>query len=707
MRTLLPLLLVAGLFAQTPEDTGVTLKSSSHEVLLDMVVRDKHERMVRNLRPEEVEVYENGVRQQVKSFRLVSGKDQLVYEHQQAAATKAGGGAPVAQSVRNISLVAIVFHSMSPRGRDFAREAALEFLNNELLPNTYVAVFSLDSSMNALQAFTNDKAALIRAVNHASTGNYSEFAKTSNDILNHVDYQTTTSQSGVSTTASVDPATQAGLATAGVETSLDQASKVLSGILHDNLLVANYQAGMRATASLLSLTRELGKLPGRKTVLYMSEGLVLPSDNLGLFHRAMSEANRTNVTYYTLDARGLTTTSAGQAGLAELASVSATSRRQTANDVGGARGQFQDDYLHYAVTSANTQQSMRELAETTGGFSIENTNSLKKPLSHVMEDIRAHYEITFAPTSTLLDGKYRKLEVRLARAGLHAQSRDGYYALPNLNGDSLQAFETANLSALSGKQLPNSFEYRASALRFRPSNDTRQCAVTFEVPIANLQSVANAETKTTEVHASFMALVKDPTGQVVAKVSKDLPYSVASDRWEQFKAGNMIFSQAFDIPNGRYTLETSVIDFNANKASARRTVLLVGSTPGVDLSSLALVRRIDPLTTPRDANDPLEFEGTKITPTLTDQSKAGDEVKLYFVVYPNRNAGADQPKLTMQFFSDGKEVSRQTPPLPAPDATGAIPFVTEAKLNPGQYEVRVTVRQGGAVARESSGFFVQ
>ena len=464
---------------------------------------------------------------------------------------------------------------------------------------------------------------------------------------------------------------------------------------------------MRSTAALLSLTRELGKLPGRKTVLYMSEGLVLPADNLGLFHRAMSEANLHNVTYYTLDSRGLTTTSSSQAGLAELASIAGTSRSQTANDPGGARAQFQDDYLRYAVSAANTQQSMRELAESTGGFSIENTNSLKKPLSRVMEDVRTHYELTFTPLSTNFDGKYRKLEVRLSRAGLHAQSRDGYYALPSFNGAALEAFETANLSAINGNPQPHAFAYRATALRFRPNGATRQCAVTFEVPIASLKPVVDAAKKATEVHASFLALIKDPTGEVVAKISKDLPYTVASDRWDQFHLGNMIFSQAFDLPHGRYSLETSVVDFNSEQASARKTVLLVGSTPGVELSTVTLVRRLDPLPGERDAADPLQFEGGVVTPTLMEQSRAGQAITLYFVVYPDARIPSEKPALLMQFFADGKEVSHQTPVLTAPDATGVIPVLTEAKLNPGQYEVRVTVKQGTSTARESTGFVVE
>ena len=701
MKLMLAASVCAALSAQAP-DSGVVLRSTSREVLLDLVVRDQHEKLVRGLKAGDVAVFEDGVRQTITSFRRVQGKEQFEYEQQQTTAARMG---KPAQTVRNINLVAIVFQAMSPRGRDFARAAAQEFLANQMLPNTYVAVFSLDSRLNALQGFTNDKAALLAAVRRASTGNYSDFAKTSNDILNHAGYTVSGSEIGIQVTPSTDPAATPGLATAGMEASLDSAGKVLAGILHASLSVDNYAVGMRATGALLAMTRELGRMPGRKTVLYMSEGLVLPADNLGMFQRAISEANRTNVSFYAVDTRGLTTASPAQGALAELAAQASISRHQTDNSP--VNGQFQDDYLQYALRAANTQASMAELARNTGGFLIADTNDLKKPLAHVMEDIRTHYELTYVPQSAKYDGRFRKLEVRMARPRLHVQTRNGYYALPSFGGESVQPFEVPNLAALGAPMLPRAFGYRAAALRFRPGPESRQCSITFEVPIANLKAVEDAARQLTEVHASFLALVKDPAGQVVSKISRDVPHAVTSSKWSQFRAGNMIFSEPFDLPVGRYTLETSVVDRNSGQASARRSVLLVDGAAGVGLSSIALVRRVDPLQGPRDPADPLEFQGGKVTVTLADEVKSGDDVSMYFVVYPRGDSGAEQPRLTLQFFADGKEVARETPALPPADPTGAIPFVTEARLRPGAYEVRVTVRQATSSMQEISGFVVQ
>jgi hypothetical protein len=58
----------------------------------------------------------------------------------------------------------------------------------------------------------------------------------------------------------------------------------------------------------------------------------------------------------------------------------------------------QDDYIKFAVSSANPQEALRELAERTGGFIIANTNNTDKLLAHVMEEVDTHYEIAYPPS---------------------------------------------------------------------------------------------------------------------------------------------------------------------------------------------------------------------------------------------------------------------------------------------------------------------
>ena len=54
--------------AQQPQPSEFVLHGGTREVLLDFVVRGKHQREVKDIRPEEVEILEDGVRPTLKSF---------------------------------------------------------------------------------------------------------------------------------------------------------------------------------------------------------------------------------------------------------------------------------------------------------------------------------------------------------------------------------------------------------------------------------------------------------------------------------------------------------------------------------------------------------------------------------------------------------------------------------------------------------------
>ena len=49
---------------------------------------------------------------------------------------------------------------------------------------------------------------------------------------------------------------------------------------------------------MLGLVKAQGRLAGRKTLIYFSEGLVVPKNLQEVFETTKSEANRANVTIY-------------------------------------------------------------------------------------------------------------------------------------------------------------------------------------------------------------------------------------------------------------------------------------------------------------------------------------------------------------------------------------------------------------------------
>ena len=68
-----------------PSAPGSTIRVTTTEVALDLVVRNKKGRQVKNLKADDVEIYEDGARQQLLSFRLVPGREEQRRESENPA----------------------------------------------------------------------------------------------------------------------------------------------------------------------------------------------------------------------------------------------------------------------------------------------------------------------------------------------------------------------------------------------------------------------------------------------------------------------------------------------------------------------------------------------------------------------------------------------------------------------------------------------
>jgi hypothetical protein len=73
------------------------------------------------------------------------------------------------------------------------------------------------------------------------------------------------------------------------------------------------------------------------------------------------------------------------------------------------------------------QDSLRVLAEETGGFAIVNTNDLAGGLDRLIREHSEYYVLGYEPANARQDGRFRRIEVRVRRPGVHAVARRGYY----------------------------------------------------------------------------------------------------------------------------------------------------------------------------------------------------------------------------------------------------------------------------------------
>ncbi|HSY90135.1 MAG TPA: VWA domain-containing protein [Candidatus Binatus sp.] len=701
------------------------IHTSTREVLLDLVARDKHHHPVTDLRPEEVEIYEDGVRQNIRVFRNIQGRDELANERDDpgtqkpALPAKSGETPHPLNTMRQVNFVSVVFAQVAPLNLEFARRALQEFLKSDNLPNTYVTIYRLDRTLQLLQPYTIDKDAMAKAVDVATKGLRgggqldvsSEVASSALATLNATAENILASPSTGPTTAAAvqnlllnplpaiahDPLFAANAASQDASVQLGNALLVQAALAKGLRFATSLSDGMDAMDSLHELVRSEELLPGRKVVLYLADGLTFPTNRRDAVDNLISYANRSGVSFYTIDTRGL---NVEDPMMQALAAQRRTGAESVAQKVDPMNGHLEDDDVQLTAV-ASAQLAMRELAESTGGFAVTNTNEISLPMQHMMEDIRSHYELAYAPTSTNYDGHFRKIDVKISRPKITLQTRKGYYAVPDLNGEPLQPFELLALNAMNTPHADQGFPYQVSAMKFRPQENAVEYELTFEVPLSGIKAITDKKTGDLSFRAALVAFIHDSTGEIVRKVSRELARKVSAGDVAQMQADRILYAEPVDLQPGHYVIDTAVTDEQTGRTSAKRVSVFVDPGKNLSLSSLGLVRRFEPLTGPRNLLSPFDLENGRVTPTLVDSVASGNPLSLYFVVYPTKATTAEETKLTVQLMRDGREIARKPLSLSQPGPDGSIPMFVQLSPGPGQCDVLVTAKQGTAVAESS------
>ena len=731
-----------------PQDTNPgrdnVIRSTVREVLLDMVVRNAHGHLVTDLKPSDVTVYENGVRQNVRAFRLVAGSEVRIEDEKQAAEVQATGpklagsnaARPPFNPLRTVNVVCLILNDLNPETRAFAFDSARKFVNDELRPNTFIGVFSLDSSgLRPVYPFSNDRARLLKAVELAAVNQLPAVNLSVATMLNGI---------GMSVMGNVTPM-------AGAVGFADGASTLDPlGLRGDMSLSTN--AGLREIDALIGLVRQLSPLPFQKTVMLLSTGLTRPADLTEYWDSMVRQAIAGGVTFYAMDVYGLgvcqgntdpdcvahSAMGSSESMLSYVASLSRQTRPGGASTVGtpsevssaaggaaaaaaghaDAQGPtsasptaqmmelaHQDDYLRFMVSGSNRQEAIRELAERTGGFLIANTNNTDKLLAHVMEEVDTHYEIAYAPVLEREDGHFRKIEVKLSRPDLKVETRSGYWAVPASGEGPVTPQEMVGLRALDTEPRPHAFEFLLKAYRFRGAGGAAQYSIAFEMPLSNLTAAAPDAANKRRLRASLLALVKDAQGQIVDRVNKEVSSDVAAEHLAAVQAEVMTYQHAVNLPAGHYTIEAAVVDHEGYRAGTGAVEIDNREQPGIGISDITLVRRLTDLDRPADTGNPFEYARKRVLPFVRTDVLAGMQPAFYFVVYPEPGNAA-KPEVRVQLLKNGQMHAISTPALPPPDASGAIPMLIAESGDPGSYEMRVTVAQSGVSAERGLAYTV-
>jgi VWFA-related protein len=410
-------------------DNEQVVKIRSTEVLLDLIVRDKKGEVIRDLKPEEIEVYEDGSKQPISAVRLreftggISPRESGEKDNSEPRK-------PTFDPSRPLMLVSLVFENLDLNGRDLVRRSAMSFVDNALRDNILVGVFVSGQKLFLIQQYTNDRAKLQRAIDKVTERvekPWENFAAVTNQAINTLVGTTgslpvidgslySAGSRGPGLVRNLGPQAQSPAAdpnaqAPNVDPEIYFAQMTLN--IYRSLEVAQREEQARmAIYPLLQMIREQKKLPGRKTLVYFPNGFVVPTGLVPAFKSALSEANRANVSIYTVDARGLSTETESGAAVREQqlaiqqSEEMRSSGRAIRSDAFTAFDTAQDS------TRLNKRSTLAEISDSTGGFLTASSNDLRTPLRRIAAEISSYYEVYYEPTSQKLDGKFRKITVQ-------------------------------------------------------------------------------------------------------------------------------------------------------------------------------------------------------------------------------------------------------------------------------------------------------
>ena len=674
----------------TPPDDDV-VKITTSLIQIDVSVTDAKGKPVTDIKPEEIEIYENGEKQKVTNFSFVSASRETT----QKIVPTDKNTIPIPQATlrpeqirRTIALV-VDDLSLSFESAYQTRRALKKFVDEQMQDGDLVAIIRTGAGIGALQQFTSDKRILYAAIekvkwNPQGTG-------------------------GVSTFAPIESPPDTSLQTSGDTATTDEpTSETGSGQSLEDFRTQGFVTG--TLGALRYIVTGMGELPGRKSVILFSDGFkIMETDESGFtgagivldFLRALvDQANRSSVVFYTVDARGLAYT-----GFTAADSITDTSPDAMNTAASARRDQLLD-----------TQEGLSFLAEETGGLALKNNNDLSGGVRRVLED-QSYYLIAYEPDSDTFDAakrKFNKLEVKVLRKGATARYRSGFFnnvdkpvapfkavstPLDQLENALVSPFAVnglnLRLNALFGNDLASGSFGRsllhvdASGLKFTDEKDGAKKAV-FDVA----------------------AMSFGDNGQPVERIAKTYTLTVKAEAYKKIMADGFVYHFQFPVRNpGAYQFRVAIRDAQGGKLGSASQFIEVPNLKKGRLTASSIV--LESLTEKEwerlsDPNGGF-VRGDPMSATALRRLKLNSVLRYGFEVYNAKLDGAKHPSITTKirvfffFFLvlDGKE--HQLNPVGQTDmqrlkSSGALAL--GGKMLPGDYILQIIVTDSLAGAKQ-------
>jgi len=538
-----------------PPASASTVRQTTHLVLVDVVVNDKQGKHVANLTAADFTVRDRGQQQNI-----------AVFSNEHAGESPAGKTAaaplhpppPLPPDVftnrpDNLQVegppTILLLDGLNSAVADqqFSHDAMLQYMRTQLKEGQKAAILALNNSLLLLQDFTTDPRLLIAALDK-------NVPKTS------------------------EPLSAPGIVQLSPIEAQDIPAKVLSNLdqLNQRHAAESMDARVRVTlAALRSIARAVGGIPGRKNLIWVSAAfpfsLLARSSNYFDEDRTYGDETRrtaellaaARVAVYPVDARGLATGLLIRYGRKPPGMVETIEQSDNTRSV-------EEQLTNNPDIAVGSHDTMQDLAKETGGLAFYNQNDITHAVALSAADGGSYYTLGYYPGSGGWDGKFHRIEVKVAGRGLEARYRSGYFA-----ADVAQTLATDNPQQRERRafeELRNALAdpLPATQVTFRAHIPTVQPAAKAPVQIQFMIDAASISFDGVEAgrpHCSldFMVAATSPDGKIITADSRTVDAHLEPDHYAQATQHGLPFSMSLVLASGSYSLRLEVRDSPTGK----------------------------------------------------------------------------------------------------------------------------------------------
>ena len=498
-------------------------------VNVEVVVTDADGKPVHGLKPQDFVVLEDGKPIEVSNFYEVSAGEVVPlvsegYSEEEAAGKDettivTGEDAPGREP---LSMILFVDNTnISPTNREKLFQDLKAFLTESWRDDLRVMLASNERSLVIHQGFTQDRQQVLSAIDEiaASATNSLALDAERRQLIRDIAEINVEEGSGLfNTTRGLVGATDQDQATLIIENQISNVINQIRGYTEQRL---QWYRGSLAVLSQMIDTA--AGLPGRKMVVYISDGLSLRpgqalfdaaarrfeamanapnllsqdqnDDRYSLMNElqaVLAQANTSKVTFYTISAEG-----------------PAANERGSAATTAGAGGNFGTwDSSLGTLEQQNRQDTLIVMAQATGGRHGLNRQTISAALQGLVEDFDNHYSLGYV-ANRLPDGKRREIKVQLAEK---RKGHDVRYRSVFRDKTSAEKVSERTLSALVLDGIGNPLEIALETREHQPQEEGLfTVPLLVRIPLGKLVLVPGA--KEHQAKVSLYVAVKDEQGR--------------------------------------------------------------------------------------------------------------------------------------------------------------------------------------------------